>query len=126
MTVARRSMLSIRSDGAPRASDERRHRRVTPLRSSITLSKPNAVRSTLRAAIPAPIASAASAAIQATVKSSSRTPARTAAGLSVVEKAPPMLAVEDEVEMLERPEPADGQAEARGQASRGAGIDQEL
>ena len=37
-----------------------------------------------------------------------------------------MLAVEDEVEVLERPDAADRDAETRGQARRGARIDQEL
>src|SRR5207245_3285304 len=71
----------MRSELAPRASDDSRQSRVPPLISSMTLSKPNAVRRTLRAAIPAPIASTASTAIHTTVASSSRTPARTAACL---------------------------------------------
>jgi len=99
---------------------------VTPLRSSITLSKPKAVSNTLRAAIPAPIASTASAAIQATVTISSRTPVRTAAARSVVEKAAPLLPVEDEVEVFERAEAADREPEVGREAGRRARIDEEL
>jgi hypothetical protein len=99
---------------------------VTPLRSSITLSKPKAVSSTLRAAIPAPIASTASAAIQATVTTSNRTPVRTAAARSVVEKAAPLLAVEDEVEMLERSEPTHSQPEVGWETGRRPRIDEQL
>src|SRR5258706_1993126 len=122
--VARRSMVSTRAE--PRPSEDRRHRSVTPLRSSITLSKPNAVSSTLCAAIPAPMASTASAAIQATVRISSRTPVRTAAARSVVEKTAPLLAVEDEGEILERAQTADRQPEARWEPGGGAWIDEQL
>src|SRR5580704_14046212 len=127
-------MASIARGSAPRASDDRRQSNVTPLSSSITLSKPNAVSSTLRATTPAPIARAASTAIQATVMTSSLTPVRSAPARSValmdlrsvVQQVAPLLAVEDEVEVLQRTEPADRQAEPRRQARGGARIDQEL
>jgi hypothetical protein len=78
-----RAALSIRSMSPPLVSTTSRQSKMAPLMSSITLSRPKAIKRRLPARIPAripaPMATTASIIIHSTVKTSSRTPARTSA-----------------------------------------------